>query len=88
MLDALESHASRLDGPLGTEFSERLEHLDACVRALTEPYATAIDLVYRTGQPLEAVAALAQENVETLKKRVQRARAMVAECLQRKGLLA
>ena len=57
MLEAVESHASRFDGPLGTEFSERMAQLDACVKALAEPYATTIDLVYRTGQPLDAVAA-------------------------------
>ncbi len=88
MLEAVESHASRFDGPLGTEFSECMAQLDACVKALAEPYATTIDLVYRTGQPLDAVAAHVQENVETIKKRVQRARAMVAECLHRKGLFA
>jgi hypothetical protein len=37
---------------------------------------------------LDAVAAHVQENIETIKKRVQRARAMVAECLHRKGLFA
>ena len=58
------------------------------MQALAEPYATTIDLVYRSGQPLERVADQVHESVETVKKRAQRARAMIAECLQRKGLLA
>lgn len=88
VLEAIERHADRFDGPQGTEFRERLATLQSCVQALAEPYATAIDLVYRGGQPLERVAETVHENLETVKKRVQRARAMIAECLHRKGALA
>ena len=70
------------------DYRERLETLQGCVQALQEPYATAIDLVYRDGQPLDRVAETVRENVETVKKRVQRARAMIAECLHRKGAFA
>lgn len=88
VLEAIERHADRFDGPQGTDFRERLDTLRDCVQALAEPYATAIDLTYRSGQPLERVAEQVHENVETVKKRVQRARAMIAECLQRKGAFA
>ena len=88
VLDAVERHADRFDGPQGTDFRERLGTLQACVQALAEPYATTIDLAYRAGQPLEQVAEHMQENIETVKKRVQRARAMIAECLHRKGAFA
>ena len=87
-LDAVERHADRFDGPQGSDFRERLATLQACVQALAEPYATTIDLVYRGGQPLERVAEQASENLETVKKRVQRARSMIAECLHRKGAFA
>ena len=88
VLQAIERHADRFDGPQGTDFRERPALLQGCVQALQEPYATAIDLVYRDGQPLDRVAETVRENVETVKKRVQRARAMIAECLHRKGALA
>jgi RNA polymerase sigma-70 factor (ECF subfamily) len=88
VLEAIERHADRFDGPQGTDFRERLALLQGCVQALGEPYATTVDLVYRGGQPLERVADSLRENVETVKKRVQRARAMIAECLHRKGAFA
>lgn len=87
-LDAIERDSHCFEGPQGSDFRERLATLQACVQALAEPYATTIDLVYRSGQPLERVADQVHESVETVKKRAQRARAMIAECLQRKGLLA
>jgi DNA-directed RNA polymerase specialized sigma24 family protein len=58
------------------------------VQALPEPYAVVVDAVYRGGRPLEAVAQQLSSNLETVKKRLQRARAQIAECLQRKGMLA
>jgi len=88
LLQAIESRVTTFEGPAGTEFRERLAGLQACVQALPEAHAVVVDAVYRGGRPLEAVAQQLSENVETVKKRLQRARAQIAECLQRKGMLA
>jgi len=88
LLEAVAAQVTQFEGPAGTDFRERLDELQACVDKLTEPYATAIDLAYRNGQPIAQIAEQVKENIETVKKRMQRARAMIAECLHRKGLFA
>ena len=55
--------------------------------ALAGPYAETIDLTYRGGLSVERIAEQVSSTTEAVKKRLQRGRAMIAECLARKGLL-
>lgn len=69
----------------GDILSEKLEALRDCVRSLPEPYRAAIETrLQGTGETSLGVAEKLGINLETLKKRLQRARARLLECLHRK----
>jgi RNA polymerase sigma-70 factor (ECF subfamily) len=88
ILDVVAAQADRFDGAAGSEFRERLAVLDECIAALARPYAETIEMTYRGGLSIEGIAQRVAGNAEAVKKRLQRARAMIAECLARKGMLA
>lgn len=87
VLNVVSAQADRFDGSAGTEFREQLLVLEDCIAALTKPYAETIEMTYRGGLSIERIAEQVSSNTEAVKKRLQRARAMIAECLARKGLL-
>ena len=87
MLNVIATQADRFDGSAGTEFRERMDILEQCIAALAGPYAETIDLTYRGGLSVERIAEQVSSTTEAVKKRLQRGRAMIAECLARKGLL-
>lgn len=68
----------------GDTWEEKLECLRACVESLPVPYRDAIQRRYAVDAEAEAVAQSLQISTETLKKRLQRGRARLMECLQRK----
>ena len=65
-------------------FRERLSALDDCLAQLPSMYAQTVQAVYRETRSLSQIAVLLGENEETVKKRLQRARALLAQCLTRK----
>ena len=64
------------------------DELDECVSRLPESFREAIEFVYRGDRSMSEAATAAQIGVEAMKKRLQRARAMLADCLRGKGILA
>lgn len=66
-------------------FRERLAALDECLSRLPENYAQAIQSAYRDSHTLAHIALASGEHEETIKKRLQRARALLADCLGSKG---
>lgn len=71
----------------GDTFAERLGALRECLAALPEAQREAIDLVYTREHDTRSAAEALGLDWETLRKRVQRARSAIAECLRHKGLL-
>ncbi|MDI9402359.1 MAG: sigma-70 family RNA polymerase sigma factor [Limnohabitans sp.] len=69
-------------------FRERLAALDDCISRLPAIYAHCVQAAYRDAHTMRDVARAFDEQEETIKKRLQRARAMLAECLTQKGALA
>lgn len=69
-------------------FRERLAALDDCLSRLPAMYAGAIQSAYRDSHTLAQIARAAGESEETVKKRLQRARALLGECLGSKGAFA
>jgi RNA polymerase sigma-70 factor (ECF subfamily) len=65
----------------GESFRERTERLLGCVGKLPEAMREALDLVYGRGLAIAAAAQSIGASEEGMKKRVQRARQLVAECL-------
>lgn len=88
ILQEIEAHAARYDDDHAESFRQRMHAIDECLAKLPEMYGEVIRLVYRTGSPIRTVATTLVCNEESIKKRLQRARAMLGECLQRKGVLA
>lgn len=62
-------------------FRERTERLLGCVGKLPKAMREALDLVYGRGLAIAAAAQSIGASEEGMKKRVQRARQLVAECL-------
>lgn len=87
-LDQIERSVQALERRPGDSFDDRIRILDECIQALAPDQAEVVHLVYRNDQPLARVAELVRANEETVKKRLQRARAVLAECMNRKGVLA
>lgn len=92
-LDAVERDFAAFDRfrPIGPDgepalgFRERMAALDDCLARLPEAYAATVQAAYRDVRPLASIALALGEHEETIKKRLQRARAMLAECLSAKG---
>lgn len=66
-------------------FRERLTSLDDCLSRLSAQQSEVIRAVYRDSFTIASIARTTGENEETLKKRLQRARALLADCLDSKG---
>lgn len=70
----------------GDTFHERVERLRTCLGKLPETMRHAIEMVYQRGLMLAAVADAVGSSKEAVKKRVQRGRQMLAECLRLGGI--
>lgn len=72
----------------GDTWDEKIAALAECVEALPGHYRETIRLRYVEEEPASRVAASLDLSLETVKKRLQRARARLLDCLQRKGVVA
>lgn len=81
VLAELDIRFDRLATAPGDSFRERAERLLECVSRLPQSMREAIDLVYTRSMTIAAAALSTGESEELLKKRVQRARHMLAMCL-------
>lgn len=84
VLEHIDRRLSQVQRLGGDTLDEKLSALHDCLGALPDAYREIIDLRYRDQRkPLEITDKL-QLNAETVKKRLQRARAMLLDCLTRK----
>lgn len=88
ILQEIEEHSVAFDGDHAHAFQTRMGTLDDCIERLPADYSQVIQMVYRAELPLRKIASNLSLTEEAVKKRVQRARALLGECLQRKGVLA
>ena len=77
----------RIQQQPGDTFAEQIGPLRECLRSLPEPQRAALELVYVRQLASPAAAAALGTNLETLRKRVQRARQALAVCLRSRGVL-
>ncbi len=87
-LDAIARHAEVFESRENLEQDERIAAVRDCVDRLADEHRAIVQLVYQESRGLRAVADFLALSEENAKKRLQRARAAVARCLQSKGLLA
>ena len=62
-------------------------HLHDCLDRLPQAFREAIEVTYRGERTVAQAAKAAEVGVEAMKKRLQRSRAMLADCLRGKGVL-
>ena len=81
VLEALEHRFAGLSrSPDG--FGDAVDRLLFCLRRLPDKIRVAVELVYRQGLGLRQVATRLGASEEAVKKRVQRGRRLLAECVQ------
>lgn len=76
-----------IDDQPGDGFDDRIVALRECLAALPDGQRDAIELVYAREQDTHTAARALGLDWETLRKRVQRARQSLAECLRSKGVM-
>ena len=88
VLDALDERFEGLLAGPGDTFAERAERLLDCLTRPPDRMREAIHLVYARGVTIVAAAASIGDTEESVKKRVQRGRRLLAECLEHGGMTA
>lgn len=87
VMDYLDQQIQRISQRPGDTWDDKLAALRECLAGLPEIARQAISMRYLEGHPAERIAGRLEVTRETIKKRLQRGRAQLAACLQRKGLL-
>lgn len=88
ILDYLDRRLSQVDGQPGDTLDEKIAALRVCIEQLATLYREPIDMHYGLKQTTEWIAERLAITKDAVQKRLQRARALLAECLARKGILA
>lgn len=81
LLDAVHASFDQINRCKGDSFRERAAALDECMARLPEVMREAITLAYSRGLMLKQIADATGQVEETIKKRVQRARQALADCI-------
>jgi len=80
-LEQLDVRLSNVQRLPGDTLDEKLEALRRCVAALPDHYQATLDGRFREQLSPPEIASRLQLNLETVKKRLQRARAMLLDCM-------
>lgn len=88
VLARLDERLSEITNLPGDHFDEKIATLRECLEALPTPYADAIRMRYLNESSASHVAGQLKISREALKKRLQRGRAQLLECLHRKAVLS
>ncbi len=88
LIGAIEQKVSYLESRELESGSTGHAEMNECVSLLPDGFRDAIELLYRSDRSISDAAHAAQIGVEAMKKRVQRARALLADCLRKKGVLS
>ena len=81
LLDALEGRFETVTSR-GDDFPDAVQELLRCLRRLPEKLSASIRLAYEQGLRLREVADRLESSEEAVKKRIQRGRKLLAECLR------
>ena len=87
VLDFLDRRVAQVDRQPGDTLEEKIAALRDCIEGLTPLYREPIELHYRQRSTTERIAARLATTRDAVQKRLQRARAQLAECLERKSVL-
>jgi RNA polymerase sigma-70 factor (ECF subfamily) len=84
ILDQIDSRLGQLQARPGDTWQDKLDLLHACVEALPSHYRQAVGLRYFEEKSIQQVSHSLKRSIANVKKRLQRARALVSECIDRK----
>lgn len=82
VLAELDSRYEQLARSPGDTFRAKAERILSCLGRLPEPMRAAVELVYVRDMLMTAAAAALDATEEAVKKRVQRARQLLSECVR------
>lgn len=85
VLDALDTRFDTLAAGVGDTFHDRIDALLDCVQRLSDRLRQVIELAYGRGLSLREVAVAIDEHEDAVRKRAQRARSQLYDCLQNAG---
>ncbi|MCK6475690.1 MAG: sigma-70 family RNA polymerase sigma factor [Phycisphaerales bacterium] len=80
VLDALDDRYNRLTPP-GHSFRDRAERVVVCISRLPDAMREVVEMMYARGLMLRQIAGSLGQSEESIKKRAQRARQLLAECV-------
>jgi RNA polymerase sigma-70 factor (ECF subfamily) len=84
LIEKMDHRLTELHALSGDTFNEKLEALKDCILKLPEPYQDTIRLRYNEQLMPAAIVEQTKTNLETVKKRLNRARSMLMTCITRK----
>ena len=88
VLSQVDRQFEALASQTGDTWDEKVAALHDCLEALPENHRDVVQGRYLDEQPTRKVADRFEISMETCRKRLQRARAMLADCLKRKGVVS
>ena len=86
VLQILEDRLMQIERQPGDTWQDKVAALDACLGHLPRTLRLCTELFYRDQYKTGEIAQSVHASREAVKKRLQRARALLADCLRRKGL--
>lgn len=86
-LEYLSQKIQRISEKPGDTWEEKVTALHQCIETLAEHYQLVITLRYYEELTVSRVATLAKVSLATIQKRLQRARALILDCLKRKKVV-
>lgn len=87
LLERLDERFESIDSRYGDAWDEKVQGLHQCIQALPSRYQEVIRIRYLDNTSSQATAEQLQLTLEACKKRMQRARQKIADCLKRKFVL-
>lgn len=87
VLSLLEERFETIAGRAGDTWDEKIAALHECLDALPDKHRGAVQARYIDELPANQAAERLQVSLEAFKKRIQRTRTMLADCLKRKGVM-
>jgi RNA polymerase sigma-70 factor (ECF subfamily) len=88
VLDYIDGRMAQIGRKSGDTFDEKITALRDCIERLEPMYREPIELHYGQQKTTEWIAQQSATTRDAIQKRLQRARLQLAQCLQRKAVLA
>ena len=86
-LEYLSGQLHHISENSGDTWDEKTEALNICIKALPDHHRQAVKLRYYQQTPVSKIAETTKTSAEAVKKRLQRARAQLLDCLRRKKVV-